>query len=74
MVCVKCKYEYCWLCLQQYVRYRHDPGMEKYCIQSFLIRFVLKLMIFLIVLAKIGTPFLWTSKYFGLLSSHWLVL
>ena len=64
MVCAKCKYEYCWWCLQQYVKYRHDPGMGKYCVQAVLMRLALKLMIFVIMLAKIYTNFLWKSQYF----------
>ena len=27
MVCMKCKYEFCWFCMGHYKSYQHDAGM-----------------------------------------------
>ena len=34
MVCMKCKYEFCWVCMGHYKNYHHDPGMDIYCRQA----------------------------------------
>ena len=55
MVCYKCKYEFCWLCLGHYKRYRHDPGMEKYCGQASSSYFLAMFMCYLSVAWKLLT-------------------
>ena len=53
MVCVKCKHEFCWQCMQDYFRYRHPAGGSEMCLaKTIAYRSTCSLMI-LILLGKI---------------------
>ena len=57
MVCGKCRFEFCWICMGHFVGYRHDTGMEVYCAQR-QATWVSILILVLLVLASKTMPLL----------------
>ena len=55
MNCGKCKFEFCWVCLQSYKSYRHEKGEEKYCA---ILCFVKALLIFVALLLLVLKVFI----------------
>ena len=53
MVCMKCKYEFCWSCMGQYKHYSHDPGMDKLCGQASTSWSLLTVLAFFLIIIKI---------------------
>ena len=60
MGCVKCKHEFCWICMGDYYRYQHNTGMEKYCGQSGISKFFLIVLMVSMILLKV-LSFFWDN-------------
>ena len=58
MNCAKCKHEFCWICMGDYYRYRHNNGMEIYCAQSGFSKFLLVMLTVSMILLKV-LSFFW---------------
>lgn len=58
MVCIKCKHEYCWLCLFDYKDYEHKSKQSRdYCIMRQVLYFVCIAFCLQVVWVKCALPY-----------------